>query len=109
MYAEGKARKAHQQRQNDAQHHQELFLGVFADGGIQRYGIGGVSAGEGVPLRRNVVDIGAFVNSLQAFDPFIIKIRSSANKDVFDQGIQRDADQHIQTDMLAELLVPAPV
>ena len=110
MYAESDAGETDQQWENDPQErHPYLVFRVQSQGSVHGHRFGCVDTGERITLRRNIVDISFAVDCFEAFDPFVIKIRSAPQDDILDHTAQRYGEQQVQSYMLAELLVPAPV
>ena len=109
MYADAKARDTYQQRQDDADNHQNLVLFIAAEGGVQGHGIGRVTAGEGIALRRYIIDIRAPLHGLETLDARVIEVRSAPDEDVLDHGVEGDAYQHVQSDIFAVFFFPTPV
>ena len=83
MHAETDSGKPAEQRNEEACGGKQPILLIDCHGGKEGNRIGGVSAGEGIPLCRKVVDIGFRSDGAKAFDGGMVAVGPAAQKDIF--------------------------
>ena len=101
--------EAHQQRQ---QHRRQLQQGPRTAEGqasVSRDGGGAVAAGEGIALRRQVIDIRLRLHRLEAADRGMVAVWAAAEDHVLDHGIEYRGRGQVHAQEPPVFLVITPV
>ena len=68
-----------------------------------------MTAGKGIALGSNVIDVRLLIHGAKALDLWVVKIGASSHEDIFDQGVNNNSQHDAASHIGAHLLINSPV